>query len=55
MATGLGGELIVNRHISITLEGGYNCDYSDIVSNSIIQGIVRISDGAVTINGIIIL
>jgi len=54
VATSFSGGLILDRNISITLEGGCNCNFSAIVSHAFIQGMVTISDGEAIINGIII-
>ncbi len=48
------GDLNVNRPISVTLTGGYDCNYSSITGETQIQGTGSISDGTVTIsNGVI--
>ena len=39
----------VNRNISISIQGGYNCDYTGNISKTIIAGNMSISDGTVTI------
>jgi hypothetical protein len=41
--------LNTNRNISITLQGGYNCNYSAITGNTVFNGIMTVSDGVVTI------
>jgi hypothetical protein len=43
-----------NLPISVTLEGGYNCDYSGITGTTIINGNMTVSDGTVTIQSEII-
>jgi hypothetical protein len=42
-------DLNINRDISITLEGGYDCNYSTIVGESKFNGKVTISNGTITI------
>ena len=41
--------LNANRNISITLQGGYNCNYSAITGNTVFNGMMTVSDGVVTI------
>jgi hypothetical protein len=41
--------LDLNRNISITLEGGYDCDYSAIIGNTTLIGNMTVRDGTVTI------
>jgi hypothetical protein len=41
--------LNTNRNISITLQGGYNCNYSAITGKTVFNGIMTVSDGVVTI------
>lgn len=43
------GDLNINRNISVTLEGGYNCDYSAQTGKTILNGMITISDGVITI------
>jgi hypothetical protein len=40
-----------NLPISVTLEGGYNCDYSGITGSTVINGNMTVSDGTVIIQG----
>ncbi|GBD97086.1 MAG TPA: choice-of-anchor D domain-containing protein [Nitrospirae bacterium] len=41
--------LNINRNISITLEGGYDCSYSNITDKTRIQGDMTVSDGTANI------
>lgn len=41
--------LNTNRNISITLQGGYNCNYSAVTGKTIFNGMMTVSDGVVTI------
>ena len=41
-----------NRDISITIEGGYNCDYSEVIGSTAIVGDMTVSNGTVTIGGV---
>ena len=36
-----------NRPISVTVEGGYNCDYTEITGTTTISGNMNVSDGSV--------
>lgn len=38
-----------NRNIGVTLEGGYECDYSSVIGNTLFNGVMTISNGAVII------
>ncbi|HDH13515.1 MAG TPA: PKD domain-containing protein [Nitrospirae bacterium] len=42
-------DLNINSNISVTLEGGYNCDYTTITGETTINGNMTINDGTVTI------
>ncbi len=42
-------DLNTDRNISITLNGGFNCDYSSNTNRTTIYGNIMISDGSVTI------
>lgn len=46
-------DLNANRAISVTINGGYNCDYSAVTGVSIFNGVMTVSDGVVTIGGFI--
>jgi hypothetical protein len=41
--------LNANRNIAVTLQGGYNCNYSAVTGNTVFNGTMTISDGVVTI------
>jgi M6 family metalloprotease-like protein len=47
------GSLNANRPISITLEGGYNCDYSAVTGSTNFNAEMTISDGVVMIENFI--
>ena len=47
-------QLELDRPISVTLTGGYDCDFENITSASEIYGTMTISDGTVTLNKIIL-
>ncbi|UCH80280.1 MAG: InlB B-repeat-containing protein, partial [Nitrospiraceae bacterium] len=38
-----------NSNITVTLEGGYNCDYSGITGSTVINGNMTVSDGTVIV------
>jgi hypothetical protein len=40
--------LNINRNISITLQGGYNSDYTAIIGKTSLQGQMTVSNGRVT-------
>jgi hypothetical protein len=42
-------DLTADRNISVTLEGGYNCNYSSVTGTTIFNGFMTVSDGLVTI------
>lgn len=46
--------LNLNRNVSITLDGGYDCDYTTNPNYSTIRGTLTISDGAVNVLNIVI-
>ncbi|RJR15266.1 MAG: PKD domain-containing protein [Nitrospiraceae bacterium] len=50
-AGSLSGNLIVDRNISISLSGGYDCSYSVSIGNTILNGDVTMSSGALSIGG----
>lgn len=45
--------LDASRNISVILEGGYNCTYTAITGLTTFNGIMTVSDGAVTIGDFI--
>lgn len=49
-----GENLSFNRNVSVALKGGYDSSFSTKSSNSVINGTLIISDGAVTLENIII-
>lgn len=50
----LSGSLIANRMISITVTGGYDCNYEAVIGDTSISGDMTINGGAVTIEHIIL-
>ena len=49
------GDFVFNKpSIGITLKGGYNCDYSSSSSATLLSGSLTISNGTITIDGIVI-
>ncbi len=44
----------LSRPISITLKGGYDCAFNNIISYSFIHGSLTISSGTVTVENILI-
>ncbi|RJR17999.1 MAG: M6 family metalloprotease domain-containing protein [Nitrospiraceae bacterium] len=46
-------DLFANRNISVTLEGGYNCNYSSVTDKSVVSGTMTISNGNITIGDFI--
>lgn len=47
-------DLHSNRNISVTFEGGYNCEYTANTEKTILNGTMTVSDGIVTIEGFIL-
>lgn len=43
-----------NRNITVSLIGGYDCSFSTNVGKSVVNGVVTISDGIVTMENITI-
>ncbi len=43
------GDLNVNRQISVTLNGGYNCDYSAVTGTSGFNATMTVGEGTITI------
>jgi subtilisin family serine protease len=48
------GDLYINQNKSVTLEGGYDCDYTTAPGDSTLIGTIFISDGTVTIQNFIL-
>ncbi len=46
--------LNINRSVSVTIEGGYNCDYSSNTGNTELKGTMTISGGTLTIKDFIL-
>ncbi len=53
-AVSLAGDLDLNRNISVTLQGGYNCDYTTITGTTTLNGTLTDSDGTAGIGGFVI-
>jgi hypothetical protein len=53
-ATDYDEALTCNRPISVTLEGGYDSGYTTIIGNAALNNHLTISDGTVTVRGIVI-
>ncbi|HDL20960.1 MAG TPA: choice-of-anchor D domain-containing protein, partial [Nitrospirae bacterium] len=47
-------DLNINLNKSVTLEGGYNCDYTAVSGKTTINGIMTISDGISTVGNFIV-
>jgi hypothetical protein len=45
--------LDLDRNISFTFEGGYNCNHSDIIGITTLDGTITISDGTVNIQNLV--
>ncbi len=52
--TTLIGDLNVNRNILITLEGGYDCNYTAIIGETRLNGNMTISNGTITVGNFIL-
>ena len=52
MSIGFNENLNLNRNVSITLDGGYGCDYTTNPNYSIINGKLTITNGTVTVKNI---
>lgn len=48
------GDLNVNLNKSVTLTGGYNCDYTRVTGSTTINGTLNLSSGSASIENIII-
>jgi YD repeat-containing protein len=48
-AAGFTEDIIIDRNITVTLEGGYNCDYSVRTGKTTLNGMITINDGVITI------
>lgn len=48
------GDLIIDLFISVTLEGGYNCNYTTVIGNTSIYGSMTIYNGEMKVGNIII-
>lgn len=46
--------LVLNRPITVTLSGGYNCEYNKTAPSTTIQGYLTINEGTVTIENMVI-
>jgi len=42
----------LNRPVTVTIQGGYNCDHSSVTGKTIITGNMTISDGTVTMENV---
>ncbi len=52
--TVLTDDLIANRNISITITGGYSCDFSAVTGNTEIAGTLTISDGMISLEHLVV-
>jgi len=41
-----------NRPVTVTIQGGYNCDHSSVTGRTTINGNMTISDGTVTMENV---
>lgn len=46
--------LTFNRSVSVTLQGGYDCDYTNNAGSSVIKGSLTISAGTLTVNNLVL-
>jgi hypothetical protein len=53
-AVDLSGNLNANRNITVTIEGGYDCNYTAITGYTGLNGTIRISNGKAIIRNLII-
>ena len=53
-AVELSGDLDVNRDISVTLQGGYDCDYSAIIGDTALNGNMTVNSGTIIIENLIL-
>jgi len=53
LATEYNGDLTFDRPISILLQGGYSQDFSSVAGVTVLNGKLKISDGAVTIKSFV--
>jgi len=50
--TSFSGDLSIDINKSVTIKGGYNCDYTGVAGRTTINGDVAVTDGTVTIEDI---
>ncbi len=50
--TNITGDVDVNRNISVTFEGGYDCNFSAYVQNTVISGMLILDGGSFIADGI---
>lgn len=49
------GNVNFSRAIAVSLEGGYNCDYSSVVGVTSVKGMLTVTDGKVTIKDFVLI
>ncbi len=47
-------DLTIDRSILVTLEGGYDCDYTTTTGNTSLNGIMTINDGTITVENFVL-
>ena len=45
-------DVVLNRSVSVTLQGGFNSDFTDRSGGSEINGSITIKDGTLTVDGV---
>ncbi|MEW6602209.1 MAG: PKD domain-containing protein [Nitrospirota bacterium] len=53
-AADLIGDLIADRDISVSLVGGHDCSYSDIIGKTVLSGTLTMSSGMLSTGGVIL-
>jgi PKD repeat protein len=46
--------LTLSQYAPVTLKGGYTCDYSMVVPDTVLRGTLTITDGELTVEGLVI-
>jgi len=46
--------LLLNRSIAVTLDGGYDCDFEAVGGSTTLKGTLTITSGTLTVNNLII-
>ena len=50
-AVGFTEDIVMNRNVTVTFDGGYNCAYTAKTGDTIVTGSMDINDGEITVGG----